>query len=187
MIDKRSLRKEMRAARRDFVAGLSPGERQRLLDQLRDRVLARLPAEGVVAAYSAYGDEIDPRGIAAALTGRIALPYFADREARMIFRRWDGGALEGGPFDIPQPAAAAIETVPDVILVPLIAADTACHRLGQGKGHYDRALDSMGKVKPFHAIGLGWDVQIIGEVPRDIWDMPLDAIATPTRWLTPVL
>lgn len=185
MTDKQTLRREMRAKRRAFVAGLSDAERERLLIDLRDRVLATLPAEGIVAVYSAYGDEIDPVGIADALPGRLAFPAFPTREAPMHFRLWDGGALEDGPLGIPQPPEGATDVEPDIILVPLVAADRRCHRLGQGKGHYDRALDTLKAVKSFHTIGLAWDVQVIDEIPADIWDMPLDAIATPTRWLTP--
>lgn len=184
MTDKAILRRAMRERRAVFVAGLGEAGRQRLDARLRDLVLPRLPAEGIVSAYSAYGDEIDPRPLVGALPGRIALPWFAGRDTPMAFRLWDGGALEGGPFEIPQPPASALLVEPDVLLVPLVAADAFRNRLGQGKGHYDRALHSLSKTRPFHAIGLAWDMQIVDEVPRDGWDMPLDAVATPTRWIT---
>jgi 5-formyltetrahydrofolate cyclo-ligase len=156
-----------------------------LLRALRDLVLPRLPVEGIVASYSAYGDEIDPAPVAAALPGRAALPWFAGRDAPMRFRLWDGGPLDSGPFNIPQPTHGEFVD-PDILLVPLVAADPRCHRLGQGKGHYDRALAALAGHKTLHTIGLAWEVQLIAEVPTDPWDIPLDAIATPLRWLTPV-
>ena len=185
MNDKNALRARMREARAAFVASLGARQRDDLLGALADTVLGRLPAEGVVAVYSAYGDEIDPALVAAALPGRVAYPYFAGREALMRFRLGDG-RFDGGPFGIPQPPEDSVAVDPDVLLVPLIAADALCHRLGQGKGHYDRALAALAEKKPFHAVGIAWDVQIIDEVPRDEWDVALHAVATPSRWLTPV-
>ena len=183
MTPKQRLRREMRETRRRFVAGLGAGEQQRLLGALSDIVQSRLPAEGVVAAYSAYGDEISAQPLIDSLHGRLALPWFADRDAPMQFRLWDGAPLDGGPLGIPQPAAG-LAVDPDIVLVPLVAADARCHRVGQGKGHYDRALDALAKRKTVHTIGLAWDMQVIDAVPVDPWDMPLDAIATPTRWIT---
>lgn len=183
MTDKKQLRRDLRAVRAAFVAGLGDSERTALLDDLRDIVIPRLPAEGVVAAYRAYGDEIDPLPLAQALDARrLAYPHFRDRDAAMGFRL-DIGEYDGGPFDIPQPPDHAPEIEPDILLVPLIGADPRCHRLGQGKGHYDRALSALSDRKSFLTIGLAWDVQIVDEVPTDAWDVPLDAIATPTRWI----
>jgi len=34
-------------------------------------------------------------------------------------------------------------------------------------------------------IGVAWDMQIVAHVPEDPWDMALDAVATPTRWIVP--
>lgn len=183
MIDKKQLRRQLRAARAAFVACLSEDERTSLLDDLRDIVIPRLPAEGIVAAYRAYGDEIDPLPLTKALDARrLAYPHFRDRDAPMRFRL-DTSRYEGGPFDIAQPPDDAPEIEPDVLLVPLVGADPRCHRLGQGKGHYDRALSSLLEIKPFLTIGLAWDIQIVDEVPVDPWDVPLDVIATPTRWI----
>ena len=181
---KKPLRLAMREARRAYVESLDSLARDELLGALADRVLGTLPAEGVVAVYSAYGDEIDPALIAAALPGRIAYPWFANREAPMTFRL-GGGSFDGGPFGIQQPLEDALPVEPDLLLVPFLAADPLCHRLGQGKGHYDRALAALGEIKSYRTIGIGWDVQLIDEVPRDEWDVPLDAVATPTRWITP--
>lgn len=178
-MDKVGLRAEMRARRRAFVAALAPDERRALLDALVRNLLTLLPADGIVASYSAMGDEVDPAGVAPALGSRLALPYFEHRRAPMSFRRAEG-PLEDGPFRIPQPGTAAPAVRPDALIVPLIAADSARHRLGQGKGHYDRALAGL-RGSP--AIGVAWDVQIIDHVPADPWDVALDHVVTPTRIL----
>lgn len=174
---KKALRAEMRARRRAFVEALLPDERRSLLNALAHNLLTLLPCDGVVASYSAMDDEIDPAGVHAVLGGRVALPYFEHRQAAMSFRRSDG-ALDEGPFRIPQPMADAAHVRPDALIVPLIAADGRCQRLGQGKGHYDRALAGL---RGALAIGIAWDVQIIDHVPVDPWDVPLDHVVTPTQ------
>lgn len=181
-MDKPALRADMRARRAAFVRSLDHEERSRLLAALACRLSGLLPDTGIVAAYSAIGDEIDPAGIAALLGPRLALPHFASREDPMCFRR-AGGALEAGPFRIPQPTAAAERVDPDAVLVPLVAADGDGNRLGQGQGHYDRALAGLARRKPIRTIGLAWDVQIVDRLDPDPWDVPLDRVVTPSRIL----
>lgn len=181
-MDKHALRADLRARRAAFVRALDGEERRRLQEALTRRLLALLPDSGSVAAYSAIGDEIDPSGIAGALGTRLLLPWFAERDAPMEFRR-AGGAREAGPFRIPQPAADAERVDPDVLIVPLVAADAAGNRLGQGQGHYDRALAGLARGRPILTLGVAWDVQIVDRLDPDPWDVPLDRVVTPSRVL----
>lgn len=180
---------ELRAAaleqRKAFARALSPELRSTLEQQLLERVLPHLGTATTVAAYYPMRDEIDPLPIleAVAASGRIAaLPWFAGRDARMIFR--EAPAVAPGPWQVLQPPAEAPAVLPEIVLVPLVAADERCNRIGHGKGHYDRALSHLRESGAVRTIGLAWDTQIIGEViPADLWDIPLDAIATPDRWI----
>ena len=66
-----------------------------------------------------------------------------------------------------------------LVLVPLIAVDGRGTRLGRGKGHYDRALTRLKKNRA-RLIGVGWSPQrLVDTIPRDEWDVPLDAFASP--------
>ena len=67
----------------------------------------------------------------------------------------------------------------DLALVPGLGFDARGHRLGRGKGHYDRLLAGFTGMK----IGVAFDFQIVTEVPREPHDIALDAVVTPTRWL----
>jgi 5-formyltetrahydrofolate cyclo-ligase len=88
-----------------------------------------------------------------------------------------------GSFGIPEPAEGEIVTVDrhDLILVPLVAFDSAGRRLGQGGGFYDRALADTVR-RPFvdrpALIGIAHAFQQVGELPMEPWDVPLDAIVT---------
>lgn len=90
--------------------------------------------------------------------------------------------LATGPFQVREPVAAC-PTVPlnrlDLALVPGLGFDARGHRLGRGKGHYDRLLAGFTGMK----IGVAFDFQIVTEVPREAHDIALDAVVTPTRWI----
>lgn len=67
-----------------------------------------------------------------------------------------------------------------IIFVPGLAFDKDGHRLGRGKGYYDRALrllKSEGK-KPV-IVGLAMDEQIVLQVPYEKHDVPIDYLCTP--------
>ena len=87
-----------------------------------------------------------------------------------------------GPFQVREPVAMC-PVVPlnrlDLALVPGLGFDARGHRLGRGKGHYDRLLAGFAGMKT----GVAFDFQILPEVPREPHDIALNAVVTPTRWL----
>lgn len=175
--DKTAARAAMRSLRLAFVDALAAGERAALEAALAATIRTHLPPGAVIAAYAPHGAEIDPGGVAPAM----ALPWFADAMSACRFRR--GPATERGPFGVRQPARAQPIVQPAVILAPLLAADRHGHRLGQGGGHYDRLLAALPDRAAVIVIGCAWDMQIVAGLDPDPWDMPLDAVATPTRWI----
>lgn len=180
--EKERFRRDARARRRQFVTALDATVRRRLEDRIARRVTALLTDATIIAAYAPMGHEVDPAAAIRSSGARAALPWFATRDSPMAFRAADG-SLEPGPFGTMQPRFEAAQVVPDVLLVPLVAADTVGNRIGQGKGHFDRTLAALRAAGPVLAIGLAWDVQIFDRLPADEWDQPLDAVVTPTRTL----
>lgn len=77
----------------------------------------------------------------------------------------------------------------DIVLVPLIAFDKKGCRLGLGGGYYDKSFHFLLSVKrpakPL-LIGLCFSQQEAESIPRDPWDVPLDAVITEqgVRWFT---
>lgn len=181
---KPALRDEALARRRAYARSLEPGVRAELESKLAGIVLPRLVTARIVAGYHPLKDEISPYAILERLGAgqRAALPWFLGRDSRMLFR--EAPATEPSPWGVLQPAAEAEALAPDVVLVPLVAADRRGTRIGHGKGHYDRALAHLREGTGVLTIGLGWDSQILDDpIPADPWDMPLDAIATPGEWI----
>ncbi|HEX4735981.1 MAG TPA: 5-formyltetrahydrofolate cyclo-ligase [Allosphingosinicella sp.] len=182
---KEALRAEALAQRRDYARALAPELRDTLERDLAEIVLPHLMGAKIVAAYHPLKDEISPYPIVERLgaSQRAVLPWFLDRDARMMFR--EAPAAEPSPWGVLQPAASAEALPPDLVLVPLVAADRRGTRIGHGKGHYDRALAHLREGGTIVTIGLAWEPQILEEaIPADPWDMKLDAIATPKEWIS---
>lgn len=186
MSDKQQLRTQLRALRREHVAALDDATRALVLMRPPARIAALMPEGATVGLYHALPHEAPTRGYAKWLSEngrRVALPWFADREAPMRFREWrdpysDEG-LEMGPHRHFQPEATAEEVHPDVVLVPLVGFTADGHRLGQGGGHYDRWLAANPSVP---AVGLAWDCQLVDSLPTEPHDVRLRGVITPTRF-----
>ena len=177
---KEALRTVALDARKAFVRTLSDAGRTLLERRLAEHLTAICAGATVVGGYSPLGSEISPllaMEEARAVGAIVAFPAFAD--PGKPFRFLAGDPCAGGPFGILQPKRTAPPVEPDVILVPLIAIDGRGTRLGRGKGHYDRVLAPL-RRKGARLIGVGWAIQRLDQdIPRDPWDVPLDAFASP--------
>lgn len=67
----------------------------------------------------------------------------------------------------------------DLILLPLIAVDKKGHRLGKGGGYYDFTLaDIMQNASHPVLCGIGFDLQLVEQIPNDKWDIRLNYFAS---------
>lgn len=182
--DKASQRRIYRQRRDEFVAALSEAEKSIAFSRLPSPLRSLLASGMVIAGYIAKDSEADPSRLlaeAGAIGHMLALPYVTSRSAPMRFLSWrPGDPLIPGPFGLLQPAADSPECTPDIVLTPLVAFDRRLMRLGQGAGHYDRALSLLGDAI---AVGIAWDIQEAPSVFCDPWDVPMDAILTEKSWI----
>lgn len=190
MESKEALRRHLRAQRKAHVDALDARVRALMFMRPPSSLGALVPEGSAVAVYVASGAEAPAHAYARHFHEaghKVALPWFADRQADMIFREWTSPWLDDllapGPWHgIMQPAADAPEIVPDVLFVPLVGFSANGGRLGQGGGHYDRWLSQNPSAT---AIGLAWDSQLVDRLPVEPHDRPLRAVVTPTRFYGP--
>jgi 5-formyltetrahydrofolate cyclo-ligase len=181
--DKRTLRSAMLAWR----AALSEEERRAAADSLlvtmrRERPIAT-PA--VVSGFWPIKEEIDIRPLMIELFNQgcqMALPVVQGRGQPLLFRAWrPGDPLEEGVFGTLQPAARREVVEPDALLVPLLACDEDGWRLGYGGGFYDRTLLGLWAWRKVTAVGVGFDAQVVPDVPHGPSDQRLDWMLTDRR------
>jgi len=84
---------------------------------------------------------------------------------------------------IPAPPQEAEAVLPDLVIAPLLAFDRAGGRLGQGAGHYDRAIANLRRCKSVFVLGLAYAGQELPQIPMEPHDQRLDAILTETGYI----
>ena len=150
------------------------------------QLLESLNPASVIGAYWPIRDELDPRFLMQKLETAgfpLALPEVVAKDQALVFRRWGlGDDLVPGMFGTEQPAANAPIVVPDVLIIPLLAFDGDCYRLGYGAGHYDRTLAAHPHIKAF---GFAYAAQFVEDVAKEAHDWPLQAVITETGTVVP--
>jgi 5-formyltetrahydrofolate cyclo-ligase len=189
--EKAALRKMMRARR----AALTPETRAAASRAARDRLIAwlaqtKLPGGAVIAGYWPIRDELDPRPLLQALAERgyrLALPVSIAQGEPLAFRAWAAGdTLAPDIMGIEAPLPSAPETVPSLVLVPMLAFDRARRRLGYGAGFYDRTLAALRGAGTTVAVGLAFAAQEVERVPVAEDDAALDAVVTEEGAIAPI-
>lgn len=89
--------------------------------------------------------------------------------------------LERGAYDIEEPTGSNLANVEDIdlMIIPAVAFDRRGNRLGRGKGFYDRLLASSKSTK----IGVGYEFQLMDEIPSETHDVPMDIVITQYSYL----
>ena len=89
---------------------------------------------------------------------------------------YDESRLEIGSFHIEEPQGNETHPVEEieVIIVPGVAFDRKGHRLGRGKGFYDRLLQNAKATK----IGVGYEFQLVDDLPTEPHDVKMNMIIT---------
>lgn len=136
----------------------------------------------VVAGYRAVRGEIDPAPLMETFLleqALLALPVVAEKNAPLQFRAYaPGDALETGAFGIEVPEPRKPLVTPSLVLVPLVAFDSQCHRLGYGGGYYDRTLAALKAQGQVIAAGLAFEAQKVSRLPSGAHDVALDYVVT---------
>jgi 5-formyltetrahydrofolate cyclo-ligase len=152
----------------------------------RAEELPELLAARTILLYAPFRSEIDVTPLLAWALGRgttLCLPRILGRRHMEAFRVRDLDAdLEPGSWGIPEPRADLPIVPPaeiDVVAVPGAMFDEEGGRCGYGGGFYDTFLL---RTRPGTTrIALGFDLQIVDEVPREPHDLGVDVIVTERR------
>ena len=176
---KKAVRREKIALRRAMPAEI----RRKADDAINRRLLeiVRTEKPSALVAYVSDGTEPDLTPVlryALQESISLSLPRFAQDGSYSIVtvRSLDFPASHWG---IPEPSADAPAASPDVLanalwLVPGVAFDPACRRLGRGKGVYDRLLaHGAGKT-----IGIFYELQRCDSLPHEPTDQPVGRVVT---------
>lgn len=134
-------------------------------------------AANTVMLYHALPDEPDTHPLLEkyAASKNIVLPCVeGDDIVPRVYRGEQD--LRIGAYGIAEPIGPVFEDLPAIsfILVPGVAFDAAGHRLGRGKGYYDRFLSAL-PARPY-LLGTCFAWQEIPHVPAEPHDVLMDSV-----------
>lgn len=183
---KRRLRRLVGEAR----DALSPAQIEAYSEAIAQRLWAE-PAyrqAQVVMFYVAFRSEVRTRPLMRrALTEgkRVVVPIsrLKDRRLDLSELRDPDRELVPGTYGVPEPRPEFVRPVDpdelDLIVMPGVVFDERGGRIGHGAGFYDRFLKRVPAVVP--RIALAFEMQLVEEVPRKPYDMPVSLILTEAR------
>ena len=177
MEEKKEIRKKIFKARKEHTDAWIRENSLRITESL-----TQLPeyrnAERIMA-YADYNHEVITRYIIeqAWKDGKeVAVPKVFGKDM-VFYRLTDFSQLESGYFGIPEPKEAG-ETVSweeAMMVMPGVAFDVNCNRVGYGGGFYDRFLEKHPEVC---RVAVGFSFQILPEVPTEPTDIRPQVIVT---------
>jgi 5-formyltetrahydrofolate cyclo-ligase len=185
---KRLRKRALRRATVSAILDLDPAARL----QQEAALICRFPtlpgyaeSRTVLFYVRAFPEELDTRsliGDALVLGKRVVCPRVDRLERRLMLFQIASSEqdLEPGILGIPEPRPTCPLVEPsdiDWALIPGLAFDPHCNRLGRGGGHYDRLMPLLRPDAPRWA--LGFDCQLVDEIPVEPHDVPVDGVATP--------
>lgn len=158
------------------------------LAQLRLMALEVFFEAAAIGLYAPIRNEVDTALIfdeARRVGKRVFYPRVCNDE--MLFHEVaHADGLEQGAFGILEPCATGEGFPPDaadLIVVPGVAFDSSGHRVGFGKGYYDRFLARL--RRPVTLVGLCHDFQLLERVPSEGHDIRMQYIVTEQRVVVP--
>lgn len=180
---------EIRRRMREELARLSPAEREAGSCAIRDRLL-RQPAWSSARCILLFAPlpgepDVFPLLLRALEEGKtVALPAYlpaCDGYVPKAVRRVPQDLVEGR-FGVREPGKECPVVAPnqlDLVLVPGVAFTPGGWRVGRGKGYFDRLLTMVRGI----TCGVGFERQLLEQVPVEPHDIRLNCILTPSRWL----
>jgi len=166
------------------------------VDQLGDAIFRNLLDSNIledksrIAIYCSVNNEVATMQIIKHLWTKdkeLFLPIIKSNQ--LVFGSYKSGDnLSNNKFDIPEPTTQREELITadvlDLVIVPLVAFDSDCNRLGMGGGYYDRALafkKTSSKTSSPLLIGLAYELQKVNILEINSWDIPMDGIISESK------
>lgn len=119
---------------------------------------------------------------------QLALPVIVQKGAALQFRAYKpGDALVDDVWGIRHPLPEQPVVRPDLVICPFLAFDRAGRRLGYGGGYYDASLAQLRAAGKVTAVGFGFAVQEVEQVPAESRDQRLDCVITEKEAIIPDL
>jgi 5-formyltetrahydrofolate cyclo-ligase len=186
--DPSKTKRDLRLTLKTAAQNRSPAERAHGSERIANLVRSHptwIKARHILV-YAPLKDEPDLSGLwleALAEGKRLSFPAF-DLVAKAYFMaevRELTKDLQPGHWGVLEPGTGCRRVDAnelDLLLVPGLGFSLDGHRLGRGKGYYDRLLAGVQGCK----CGVAFEWQIVAGIPMDPHDVYMNCVVTPVRW-----
>lgn len=189
-MDKQELRQTIRNRKRQFTQAELGELSLSAISQLNQH--PKVEAAHTLLLYYSLPDEVNTHEWIDELVRqgkKVILPVVVDNE-KMILREYTGRQdLAEGSFHILEPIGKVFPENRyheiEVAIIPGMSFDNEGHRLGRGKGYYDRFLSKMGKESTIpnlashsslYKIGICFGFQKEKRIPSENHDIVMDEV-----------
>ncbi len=177
-----SRKQTLRARARSTRDAIPPRKRAELSNAIREYLLSFLDGADPVLVYASKPPEVDTGSLIEEMISRgtrVVVPIIEKehRNLRLSYLK-NVSLLSASTFSVPEPIGHEIPADPEeinVVIVPMIAFDSAGHRLGYGAGYYDRFLSRNPHMQK---IGVAFSCQEVDSIPADENDICMDFVVT---------
>jgi len=190
-MDTRDIKKAQKQELRRKIRDLRAAHTEEQIHQMSLKICERLFSleeyrkASVIYAYMDCKNEVETGDIIrhALKTGKkVAMPKVLGERIQFFYIRSLEEDLEDGYFGIREPKEEHPACTEDALLVmPGVAFDEGCHRVGYGGGFYDRFLQENPKLT---TVALAFEFQVQKEVPFENFDIRPGKIITEKRVIT---
>ena len=150
---------------------------QQILDQL-EQMTCFLEAKTILLYYPIQ-NEVDVLPLVKKYKREKTLLFPVSHRRGMTVHPYAGNEhMHRGKFGIPEPTTPAYDGEIDLVIVPAVAFDAKGRRLGRGGGYYDRFIK---KLTHTVLVGVGYDFQLVDEVPAAHHDQRVHRIILPSK------
>ena len=183
------MKQALREQSRDKRKAISPNlraEKSKKIRHLLERTQEFKNAKKVLF-YISTTEEVETHGLVEdciASGKEVYIPKITGKKLS-VCRISNLNELEPGAYGILEPRQSSNFYMPedmDLIIVPGIAFGLCGHRIGYGKGFYDRLLKKTKGIK----IGLAFAEQIMSRLPSEPHDIAMDIIITDKELIRPM-
>lgn len=174
--DKEELRLYLKEKRKNISEKRRKDSEQKILDDL----YPSLAGYSTVLSFASFGDEINMWPLNEILCGekRLLLPKIHKDTLEIYYIENLEKDLIKGKWNIWEPNTRKAEKQPFsqvyCALIPGLGFDSQKHRIGYGKGHYDRLLEALENCVK---VGVGFKEQLCEDlIPTKMHDQKLDHV-----------
>lgn len=186
---KATLRKTLRTHRKN----LSQDQVQAISKKIVEKLI-QLPEflnSNNIAYYISDENEIDLACLADhahKLKKSLYLPIFSEKNKLDFYSIHSSTRFLKNKLGIDEPVisnqSAISPQLLDLMLIPLVAFDAQCHRMGRGMGCYDRYLAFVKNVPRDQRptlMGVAYEFQKVEKLISESWDISMDYVVTEQR------